>query len=181
MDEVKGNIVRVQELQGRLSTLDEAWDEYSDPTYCEVCGNCDREDRLLLCDGCDLGYHLECLEPPLEFVPLEDWYCSACVLRHRVNFTMTKLLYNLIPIPYQDVRNINIVRLSRVYLLSHTSQLQSHLILSRSRIANPMKFSVDELPLSYLVFTTYSFILVSCFYKLYECITCCDEVEDYIA
>lgn len=26
-----------------------------DNTYCEVCGRADREDRLLLCDGCDLG------------------------------------------------------------------------------------------------------------------------------
>ena len=23
--------------------------------YCEVCGQCDREDRLLLCDGFDQG------------------------------------------------------------------------------------------------------------------------------
>lgn len=29
--------------------------EEEDPTYCEVCGRSDREDRLLLCDGCDLG------------------------------------------------------------------------------------------------------------------------------
>jgi len=27
-----------------------------DLTFCEVCGRADREDRLLLCDGCDLGY-----------------------------------------------------------------------------------------------------------------------------
>ena len=27
-----------------------------DQTFCEVCGNCDREDRLLLCDGCDNGW-----------------------------------------------------------------------------------------------------------------------------
>ncbi|CAL1548899.1 unnamed protein product, partial [Lymnaea stagnalis] len=26
-----------------------------DPTFCEVCGQSDREDRLLLCDGCDMG------------------------------------------------------------------------------------------------------------------------------
>lgn len=49
------------------------------PTYCEVCNYCDREERLLLCDGCDLGYHLECLDPPLTHVPLEEWFCPACV------------------------------------------------------------------------------------------------------
>lgn len=50
-----------------------------DPTYCEVCGECDREDRMLLCDGCDLGYHLECLDPPMETVPVDEWYCPDCI------------------------------------------------------------------------------------------------------
>lgn len=27
-----------------------------DPTACEVCGQADREDRMLLCDDCDSGY-----------------------------------------------------------------------------------------------------------------------------
>ena len=49
-----------------------------DNTYCEVCGRSDREDRLLLCDGCDLGYHLECLDPPLASVPRGDWFCVDC-------------------------------------------------------------------------------------------------------
>ncbi|KAK3923081.1 PHD and RING finger domain-containing protein 1 [Frankliniella fusca] len=53
-------------------------DEVEDPTYCEVCGNSDREDRMLLCDGCDLGYHMECLDPPLSHVPIDNWYCSEC-------------------------------------------------------------------------------------------------------
>lgn len=30
-------------------------EEEEDPTFCEVCGRSDREDRLLLCDGCDAG------------------------------------------------------------------------------------------------------------------------------
>jgi len=45
-----------------------------------VCGECDREDRMLLCDGCDLGYHLECLDPPMNTVPLEEWFCPECTL-----------------------------------------------------------------------------------------------------
>nr|CAD7403644.1 unnamed protein product [Timema cristinae] len=53
-----------------------------DPTFCEICGRHDREDRMLLCDACDLGYHLECLDPPLEHVPVFEWYCSDCVAIH---------------------------------------------------------------------------------------------------
>lgn len=33
---------------------------------------------MLLCDRCDQGYHMYCLEPPLDEVPIEDWFCSAC-------------------------------------------------------------------------------------------------------
>ncbi|XP_044760744.1 uncharacterized protein LOC123318198 [Coccinella septempunctata] len=49
-----------------------------DPICCEICGSGDREDRLLLCDGCDLGFHLECLTPALSEVPLDSWYCNVC-------------------------------------------------------------------------------------------------------
>ncbi|XP_037373222.1 PHD and RING finger domain-containing protein 1 isoform X2 [Talpa occidentalis] len=49
-----------------------------DPTFCGTCGRSDREDRLLLCDGCDAGYHMECLRPPLQEVPVDEWFCPEC-------------------------------------------------------------------------------------------------------
>ncbi|KAK3526612.1 hypothetical protein QTP70_030753 [Hemibagrus guttatus] len=52
-------------------------------TSCEVCGGTDREDRLLLCDGCDAGYHMECLTPPLDAVPVEEWFCPECAPNNR--------------------------------------------------------------------------------------------------
>ena len=30
-------------------------EEEEEETFCEVCQQSDREDRMLLCDGCDLG------------------------------------------------------------------------------------------------------------------------------
>lgn len=78
--DVSGPVLRVVDVE--VSNVDNPalFDEFydADPTYCEICGHCDREDRLLLCDNCDLGFHLECLEPPLEYVPIEDWYCPTC-------------------------------------------------------------------------------------------------------
>lgn len=53
-------------------------EEEEDSTSCEVCHGSDREDRLLLCDGCDLAYHCECLTPPLGSVPVEEWFCPTC-------------------------------------------------------------------------------------------------------
>lgn len=53
--------------------------ELEDDTFCEICGGSDREDRILLCDGCDRGFHTECLTPPLSEIPLEDeWFCPDC-------------------------------------------------------------------------------------------------------
>ncbi|XP_071974304.1 PHD and RING finger domain-containing protein 1 isoform X2 [Engystomops pustulosus] len=52
--------------------------EEEDTTNCEVCGRSDREDRLLLCDGCDAGYHMECLTPPLNAIPVDEWFCPEC-------------------------------------------------------------------------------------------------------
>ena len=33
---------------------------------------------MLLCDWCDRGYHMDCLEPPLSQVPDGDWMCPRC-------------------------------------------------------------------------------------------------------
>ena len=33
---------------------------------------------MLLCDRCDQGYHMDCLVPPLDEVPIEDWFCPQC-------------------------------------------------------------------------------------------------------
>ncbi|XP_020835074.1 PHD and RING finger domain-containing protein 1 isoform X2 [Phascolarctos cinereus] len=56
-----------------------AQEDEEDPTFCEVCGRSDREDRLLLCDGCDAGYHMECLNPSLSEVPVDEWFCPECI------------------------------------------------------------------------------------------------------
>lgn len=36
---------------------------------CKTCTNGDREESILLCDGCDDSYHIQCLVPPLAQVP----------------------------------------------------------------------------------------------------------------
>ncbi|XP_060625452.2 PHD and RING finger domain-containing protein 1 isoform X1 [Anolis sagrei] len=70
-----GEILKKIPVQNTKSQEDEVED---DPTFCEVCGRSDREDRLLLCDGCDAGYHMECLNPPLSEVPVDEWFCPLC-------------------------------------------------------------------------------------------------------
>ena len=45
---------------------------------CHVCDSGDGEDRIILCDNCEKGWHLECLAPPLDAVPEGQWYCHGC-------------------------------------------------------------------------------------------------------
>lgn len=34
---------------------------------------------MILCDSCNRGFHIHCLAPPLQTIPKEEWFCSACL------------------------------------------------------------------------------------------------------
>ncbi|KAH6811238.1 transcription coactivator [Perilla frutescens var. frutescens] len=59
-------------------------DHRVDDAACQVCGSRDREDEMLICadeggtHGCGVGTHIGCLDPPLQHVPEEDWFCREC-------------------------------------------------------------------------------------------------------
>ncbi|XP_076069056.1 bromodomain adjacent to zinc finger domain protein 2B-like isoform X3 [Oratosquilla oratoria] len=56
-----------------------AWDKSIMKAYCQFCHSGDHEEKLLLCDGCDKGYHTHCFRPPMTNIPDGDWYCYECV------------------------------------------------------------------------------------------------------
>ena len=49
-----------------------------DVIACEVCRSPDNEASMLLCDSCETGWHIGCLDPPLEGPPDGEWYCPSC-------------------------------------------------------------------------------------------------------
>ncbi|XP_063978157.1 bromodomain adjacent to zinc finger domain protein 2B isoform X6 [Diachasmimorpha longicaudata] len=51
----------------------------SQASNCQFCHSGDNEDKLLLCDGCDRGYHTYCFRPKMENIPDGDWYCHECM------------------------------------------------------------------------------------------------------
>ena len=56
-----------------------AWHKSIMKAYCQLCHLGDNESDLLLCDGCDKGYHTYCFKPVLTNVPEGDWYCYECI------------------------------------------------------------------------------------------------------
>ncbi|XP_033250386.1 histone-lysine N-methyltransferase 2C-like [Drosophila miranda] len=61
-----------------------------DCTVCEGCGKKNDEARLLLCDECDISYHIYCVDPPLETVPSGNWKCSFCRLCQKCGLNPTE-------------------------------------------------------------------------------------------
>ncbi|OJD14954.1 hypothetical protein AJ78_04737 [Emergomyces pasteurianus Ep9510] len=47
---------------------------------CENCGKTDDRLTILSCDGCEHGYHMHCLDPPLDSAPDYDWHCPKCLV-----------------------------------------------------------------------------------------------------
>ncbi|XP_022258103.1 bromodomain adjacent to zinc finger domain protein 2B-like, partial [Limulus polyphemus] len=56
-----------------------AWDKSITRASCQFCHSGSNEEKLLLCDGCDKGYHTYCFKPKMETIPDGDWYCYECL------------------------------------------------------------------------------------------------------
>lgn len=46
--------------------------------FCHLCRQMTDDLNMILCDGCNNGFHIYCLKPPLSHIPDDDWYCPNC-------------------------------------------------------------------------------------------------------
>ena len=62
-------------------TIDPSLAIISPDLACEVCNFPNDEEFMLLCDYCNLGWHMYCLEPPLTVLPpaKDAWLCPTCL------------------------------------------------------------------------------------------------------
>ncbi|XP_063696784.1 PHD and RING finger domain-containing protein 1 [Culicoides brevitarsis] len=77
------NVIRSVEVT-RKEYNEQEMDTVDDLTYCEICHLANNEHSMLLCDGCDRGYHMDCLTPRLSEIPAGSWYCRLCVTNQEV-------------------------------------------------------------------------------------------------
>ena len=54
--------------------------ERVDPIHCQECGKRDDAPKMVLCDVCNVGYHIWCVTPSFDTVPQGRWTCQ----RHAV-------------------------------------------------------------------------------------------------
>ncbi|KAI9033700.1 hypothetical protein CLU79DRAFT_724923 [Phycomyces nitens] len=53
-----------------------------DCKVCCVCKTTGDEATLMICDGCDRGWHTKCCNPPLDKIPSDSWLCPLCADCH---------------------------------------------------------------------------------------------------
>ncbi|KAL3648097.1 hypothetical protein CASFOL_009065 [Castilleja foliolosa] len=82
---LENHVIRVEEV-----IEDVKMPQCVDDVACKICGLHDRGDDMLICrdesggSGCGVGTHIDCLDPPLESVPEEDWFCADCSVKREV-------------------------------------------------------------------------------------------------
>lgn len=58
---------------GLLQTTENGSNTQRSLQNCQFCSSGENEDKLLLCDGCDKGYHTYCFKPKMVNIPEGDW------------------------------------------------------------------------------------------------------------
>jgi cbb3-type cytochrome oxidase cytochrome c subunit len=47
---------------------------------CMLCGSKGGAAHMLVCDRCSRGWHMTCMIPPMDVVPIGRWVCPRCTL-----------------------------------------------------------------------------------------------------
>ncbi|KAF7794096.1 hypothetical protein EIP86_005226, partial [Pleurotus ostreatoroseus] len=54
--------------------------------HCEICQKKDRGEEMLMCDGCDCGFHIFRLDPALSTISKGQWFCYVCLFETGSDF-----------------------------------------------------------------------------------------------
>ncbi|CAD6888737.1 unnamed protein product [Tilletia laevis] len=68
VDETQAPVIEILTTQG------------AEEQSCEICLRGDNGTSMLLCDDCNRGYHMFCLDPPMTTIPKSQWFCPPCLV-----------------------------------------------------------------------------------------------------
>ena len=100
---------------------------------------------MLLCDECDKGYHLECLNPVLDDIPIGVWYCIECIQESDNNESNEddedeEVVFNL---PEMAISTRNIV-LTRTRGSTETTTASSYRQIARTRFSERIRRRINN-------------------------------------
>ncbi|XP_062083537.1 BRCT domain-containing protein At4g02110 [Humulus lupulus] len=78
------SFAKLQEIAEEKVVMELTPPDYND-VPCQVCGSRGRGDVMLICgdedgsNGCGVGCHIDCCDPPFQDIPEDDWFCLDCV------------------------------------------------------------------------------------------------------
>lgn len=58
----------------------QAGNQAQEEQMCEICLRGEDGPNMLLCDECNRGYHMYCLQPALTSIPKSQWFCPPCLV-----------------------------------------------------------------------------------------------------
>jgi hypothetical protein len=59
----------------------------------DECNICNDGGHLILCDNCNRAFHLDCVTPPLAYVPARKWRCPSCTGNKDQKRKLRKVVY----------------------------------------------------------------------------------------
>ena len=63
---------------------------------CKECGGKEDPETMLVCECCEFFFHMKCMDPPLETIPDDDWYCSNRVCQRVKRETETMCMVSMV-------------------------------------------------------------------------------------
>lgn len=79
------HVTSISQLFVYLSVLDDniKWSKSAREAYCKICRRQRDAQNMLLCDQCNRGHHIYCLQPSLDAIPNGEWFCPECCPKFR--------------------------------------------------------------------------------------------------
>lgn len=103
-----------------------------DSLTCDVCHRDDDDDSMLVCDGCDHGFHTQCLGMGSSVPTTDRWYCRDCRIKKLVAVKAsgkTLISYVRVSSPTQDQPQFG-----RVGIASQLSSIEAYAASSGRKI-----------------------------------------------
>ena len=95
--------------------LEEGFELVEEGDVCQICGKHERDEEVLLeCDRCSRGFHLHCLDPPLDSVPEDEWLCPTCSKDEEIDLKMQRYGQNTARMHFLNGR-LGVCRIEALY------------------------------------------------------------------